>query len=120
MSKADVGVIGLGNMGGGVARNFARAGYSTAVWDSDPAAVARYDVVENAFAATPGQMAADGALMVFVVPATPEIEEYFDGDDGILAMAGEGTVIYDFTKQLVSPTWTLPCPAVRPAQTGAP
>jgi len=97
MSKADVGVIGLGNMGGGVARNFARAGYSTAVWDSDPAAVARYDDVENAFAATPGQMAADGALMVFVVPATPEIEEYFDGDDGILSMTGEGTVIYDFT-----------------------
>ncbi len=115
MTTPEIGVIGLGNMGGGIARNFAKAGFSTAVWDSKPAAVAQYDDVANAFAAPPGEMAAAGALMLFVVPATPEIEEYFDGDDGILANAGEGTVIYDLTTSFPDDTKRI---AARAAEAG--
>ena len=39
MSKIQAGVVGLGNMGGGVARNLCDAGVATGVWDvSDDAA----------------------------------------------------------------------------------
>jgi len=34
-----VGVVGLGNMGGGIARNFQKAGVSLMVWDVAPAPV---------------------------------------------------------------------------------
>ena len=47
MDDRKVGVVGLGNMGGGIARNFQRAGLPLAVWDLDPAA-------RDALAALPG------------------------------------------------------------------
>ena len=39
--KGDVGFIGLGRMGGPMARNLAQAGYSVHVFDVDPAATTR-------------------------------------------------------------------------------
>ena len=33
MTQPTIGVIGLGNMGRGIATNFAKAGHATAVWD---------------------------------------------------------------------------------------
>lgn len=97
MSKVKAGVIGLGNMGGGVARNFCDAGFTTGVWDVSDDALAPFRDRENARIMTPGEMAADGATLFYVVPATPEIEETLDGDDGVLATAAPGTVIFDLT-----------------------
>jgi len=97
MSKIQAGVIGLGNMGGGVARNLTKAGFATGVWDVSDEAVARFDGRDNAHAMTPGEMAADGATLFYVVPATPEIETTLNGDDGVLAKAAPGTVIFDMT-----------------------
>ena len=39
MSKSKVGVIGLGSMGGGVARSLLRAGFATHVCDARPEVV---------------------------------------------------------------------------------
>ena len=39
MPAPKVGVVGLGNMGGGVARNLAKSKYLLAVWDSSKKAV---------------------------------------------------------------------------------
>lgn len=97
MSKVQAGVIGLGNMGGGVARNLCDAGFATGVWDVSDEAIARFDGRENAHAMTPGEMAADGATLIYVVPATPEIETTLGGDDGVLAKAAPGTVVFDLT-----------------------
>ncbi len=47
--------------------------------------------------APPGDMAAACAVMIFVVPATPQIAACFAGDAGVLARAAEGLVVYDFT-----------------------
>jgi 3-hydroxyisobutyrate dehydrogenase-like beta-hydroxyacid dehydrogenase len=47
MQAQKVGVVGLGNMGGGIARNFQRAGVALAVWDITAAA-------RDALAALPG------------------------------------------------------------------
>ncbi len=97
MTNLKAGVIGLGNMGGGVAKNLIEAGYETGVWDVSGDAIARFRDRENAHALTPGEMAAAGATLFYVVPATPEIEETLDGDDGVLAKAAPGTVVFDLT-----------------------
>ncbi len=60
MSKVKAGVIGLGNMGGGVARNLIEAGYQTGVWDVSDDALAPFRDRENARIITPAEMAADG------------------------------------------------------------
>jgi len=97
MGKVQVGVIGLGNMGGGVARNLTKAGFATGVWDVSDDAVDRFRGRENAHIMTPGEMAADGATLIYVVPATPEIEATLNGDDGVLAKAAPGTIVFDLT-----------------------
>jgi 3-hydroxyisobutyrate dehydrogenase len=42
-------------------------------------------------------MAASCNVIIFVVPATPEIVSCFEGENGVLAKAAEGLVVYDFT-----------------------
>ena len=97
MDERKVGVVGLGNMGGGIARNFQRAGVPLAVWDVVPAAREALAAMPGVEVATPGQMAASCGTIFFIVPATPEIADCFDGPEGVLAQAAPGLVVYDFT-----------------------
>ena len=97
MDDRKVGVVGLGNMGGGIARNFQRAGLPLAVWDVSPAARDALAALPGVEVATPGEMAASCSTIFFIVPATPEIAACFDGPDGVLAHAAPGLVLYDFT-----------------------
>jgi len=97
MAEWRVGVVGLGNMGGGIARNFHKAGVSLTVWDVAPAACRAFEGLDGVAIATPGEMAATCNVIFFVVPGTPEISSCFEGDNGVLARASEGLVIYDFT-----------------------
>ncbi len=92
-----VGVVGLGNMGGGIARNFQKSGVPLAVWDTAPATCRGFEGLAGVDIAPPGEMAARCNVIIFVVPATPEIASCFEGDDGVLAKAAEGLVVYDFT-----------------------
>lgn len=95
--KQTIGVIGLGNMGGGIARNFHKSGVALMVWDISAAARRPFEALPGVGVAPPGEMAETCGMLVFVVPATPQIASAFDGDDGVLARAGEGLVVYDFT-----------------------
>lgn len=97
MTEKKVGVVGLGNMGGGIARNFQKAGVPLMVWDVAPAARSAFSVMPGVEIASPGEMAATCNAIFFVVPATPEIASCFEGKDGVLARAAEGLVVYDFT-----------------------
>jgi 3-hydroxyisobutyrate dehydrogenase len=94
---AKVGVIGLGNMGRGIALNLARSLRSVAVWDVAPAARARFAAVKGASIATPGEMARDCAVIFFVVPGSAEIAQCLRGKEGVLANARRGLVLYDLT-----------------------
>ncbi|MEW6334740.1 MAG: NAD(P)-dependent oxidoreductase [Thermodesulfobacteriota bacterium] len=92
-----VGVVGLGNMGGGIARNFHKSGIPLAVWDIRPEVCRGFEGSAGVDIAVPGDMAATCDVIIFVVPATPEIRSHFEGDQGILARAAAGLVVYDCT-----------------------
>ena len=97
MAKAKVGVIGLGNMGRGIATNLAKAGYSTVVWDVFPDSLKRFKKMANVSIAEPGDMAAQCGLIYLVVPASPEIDALLKGKQGILANAKKNLVLFDLT-----------------------
>jgi 3-hydroxyisobutyrate dehydrogenase len=84
-------------MGGGVAKNLAAAGYETGVWDVSEEAIKKFRDIENTYVLSPGEMASEGATLFYVVPATQEIEETLNGEQGVLAKAVEGTVVFDLT-----------------------
>ncbi len=97
MRPPKVGVVGLGNMGRGIAVNLAKALRSIAVWDVAPAARARFANKKGVTIATPGEMARGCAVMFFVVPGSAEIAQCLNGRDGVLANARRGLAIYDLT-----------------------
>lgn len=97
MADTTVGVVGLGNMGGGVARNFARKGVALAVWDTAEPARAPFASMPGVRVMPPAEMAATCEMIIFVVPATPEIATSLEGPDGVLARARPGLIVCDFT-----------------------
>ena len=92
MSEIEVGIVGVGNMGSGIARNLFKAGFRTAVWDISEAA--RDAFATEAVVATPQEMTAVGATVFYAVPASPDIET---GLDEVLKNATGDAVIYDLT-----------------------
>ncbi len=92
-----VGVVGLGNMGSGIANNLIRSGIPLAIWDISGKATKPYAKTKNVTVIEPAEMAAHCAVIIFVVPASPEIEAHLKGKSGILGNARKGLVLYDFT-----------------------
>ena len=87
-----VGVIGLGNMGRGIAKNIAKAGYDLLVWDMSEAA--RNAQADIARIAPPPKMAAEASVVIFVVPGSEQIDGILDD---MLANAGKGLILWNFT-----------------------
>ncbi len=92
---ANIGVIGLGNMGRGIAKNLIKAGHKVHVWDIDEAARRRY--AKTATIAEPKAMASACAMIIFVVPGSPEIDAMMKGAKSMLKAPKKGLVLYDFT-----------------------
>lgn len=88
----DVGVIGLGNMGRGIARNIAKAGHTLLVWDELEKPRAAF--ADTAHLAEPAEMAAQADVIVFVVPGSEQIETILGN---MLPAAKPGLVLWDFT-----------------------
>ncbi|MBM3485864.1 MAG: 3-hydroxyisobutyrate dehydrogenase [Alphaproteobacteria bacterium] len=92
---ANIGFIGLGNMGGPMAHNLRRAGHLVRGFDIAPEAATRAaaggvrpsDSIADASAAT--------EVVVTMLPAGPETRDAYLGAGGILANATPGTLLID-------------------------
>ena len=96
MSTARIGLIGVGLMGHGIARNVARHGHPLAVLDhpgNQPLGELRSLGVE--VRATPAALAADRDVVILCVTGTPEVEAVLTGADGVLAALRPGAIVVD-------------------------
>jgi 3-hydroxyisobutyrate dehydrogenase len=97
-TKKSVGVIGLGRMGGPVARRLVQSKkFEVLVWDTVPASRKPFEKKAGARIAAPAEIARECAVVFFVVPSSKEIAACLDGKGGILANARKGLVICDLT-----------------------
>ena len=94
---ATVAFIGLGNMGGPMARNLVAAGHSVTVFDLVPEACAELEaagasVADSADAAIPG-----AEYVITMLPAGKHVRMVYIGenDDGLLSKLEAGTVALD-------------------------
>ena len=91
---AEVGFIGLGNMGGPMVRNLIKAGHSLKVYDLSEDAI-NFAVQAGAVATKSVKEASSEVdFVVTMVPVGSNVREIFL-EDGILAAAAPGTVMID-------------------------
>jgi 3-hydroxyisobutyrate dehydrogenase len=87
--------IGLGNMGGPMARNLLKAGHALRVFDVVTTHVDAL-VAAGASAATSARDAASsGELVITMLPSSPHVRGVYLGDDGVLAGAKTGVPLID-------------------------
>jgi len=93
---ANIGFIGLGNMGGPMAANLIKAGHSVSVFDLSKAAVATL-VTAGATAAQSAKEAVTGAQFVIsMLPAGAHVEGlYLSGDDPLFDHLAEDALVID-------------------------
>ncbi|PRB41095.1 3-hydroxyisobutyrate dehydrogenase [Arthrobacter sp. MYb23] len=94
MSKK-IAFIGLGHMGGPMAANLVKAGHHVSGFDLAPAALDQarsggIEVAESAAAA-----AADADVVITMLPAGRHVLDAYQGGNGLLAVAGTGTLFLE-------------------------
>lgn len=99
-----IGFIGLGIMGGGMARNLLKAGFELTVWNRSPERIAPLVVAGAHPADSPAGVAAQSDIIVICVSDTPDVEAVTLGENGIIHGAEAGALVIDCST--ISPTTT--------------
>ena len=92
-----IGFIGLGNMGGPMARNLIKAGHSLVVNDIDEAKTAEHREMGAEWAATPEEVARQAPVVLTSLPGPAEVEEVALGPQGLVLGLQPGSVYADLS-----------------------
>src|SRR5688572_21645814 len=92
----DVAVVGLGQMGRGIARNLDRAGRLAAAWDIGEAARAAAGLSSGVALIPPSEFGRMKTV-IFVVPGSAQIEDILAGQGVLLERPHPGQVLIDLT-----------------------
>ncbi len=90
-----VAFIGLGNMGGPMAKNLIKAGHEVTVFDLMPAACADLQQSGAAVAASAAEAVAGKEYVISMLPAGKHVAATYLGDDGLLARLDASTTVLD-------------------------
>lgn len=92
---ARIGFVGLGNMGGPMARNLVRAGHAVAVFDIVPDLVARCADAGAIPAVSAAEAARGAELVITMLPAGQHVREAWLGQGGMAAASAPGAILVD-------------------------
>jgi 3-hydroxyisobutyrate dehydrogenase-like beta-hydroxyacid dehydrogenase len=92
-----IGFIGLGKMGLGMARNLAKAGHQLVVHDVSPQAMQSLEPQGVRVGASAADVAKGSSIVFLCVPDAPQVRDVLAGSDGVLAGATPGTLVIDHT-----------------------
>jgi len=87
--------IGLGNMGGPMARNLVKAGHALTVFDLNAASVQTLVSDGARAAASPADAARDAEFVITMLPAAKHVEAVLLGEQGVLSAVPRGVPIVD-------------------------
>ena len=92
-----VGFIGLGIMGGPMARNLMEAGYGLTVHNRSPEKAEELGEAGATVAETPGEAAENSDVVITMLPDSPQVREVVAGEDGVLEGISQGSLIVDMS-----------------------
>ncbi|UOF89633.1 NAD(P)-dependent oxidoreductase [Fodinisporobacter ferrooxydans] len=90
-----IGCIGVGKMGGGLARNLIRSGYDVVVYDIDREAVKRVLKVGGSAVHSPSEMAAMVDVLFTSLPLPKHLTDLLIDESGILDQMQPGSTVID-------------------------
>ena len=93
----NIGFIGLGKMGGPMARNLINAGHTLVVNDVVEAATARHRELGATWAETPAAVAAASEVIFTSLPGPAEVEHVALAEDGLIAGIKPGAIYVDLS-----------------------
>jgi 2-hydroxy-3-oxopropionate reductase len=93
----NIGFIGLGIMGGPMAANLARAGYSVVGYDLGADRIERLVRAGGRGAADLAEAVAGADVVITMLPDSPDVEAVALGPDGVLAQAQPGSLYIDMS-----------------------
>jgi 3-hydroxyisobutyrate dehydrogenase-like beta-hydroxyacid dehydrogenase len=93
MRDKTVGFVGLGEMGGPMARNLLQAGHPLIVYDIDPAKNAKFASLGARVAPGPSEVARGSHVMISMVDTTAQAEQVIVGPGGFIEAAQPGDVV---------------------------
>ena len=92
---ATIAFIGLGNMGGPMARNLLKAGHAVRAFDLNAAAMKAATDAGAAAAGTVADAVAGAGVVVTMLPAGKQVREVYGGPKGVFAHAAKGSLCID-------------------------
>lgn len=87
--------IGLGNMGGPMALNLAKAGYKLTVFDVMPDATAKLAEVGATVAADIATTVKEADIVITMLPGSDHVKKVYLEDGGVIAQAKSGALLID-------------------------
>jgi 3-hydroxyisobutyrate dehydrogenase len=90
---ATIGFIGVGNMGGPMARNLLKAGHALKVFDLSEDLLARMKDAGAEIAGSAAEAALEVDALITMLPAGPHVKSVYEGE--VLGHAGPGTLLID-------------------------
>ena len=91
----NIAFIGLGNMGGPMARNLVKAGHAVTVFDLNQEAVAALVSEGARTAGTPAEAAREASFVLTMLPAAAHVEAVLTGPQGVLTGVPKNVPIVD-------------------------
>lgn len=92
---AQIGFIGLGNMGGPMAANLVQAGHEVKGYDVVEAAARKAGSEGVTVVGSIAEAVAGATAVITMLPAGQHVREVYAGDGGVLAHAAPGTLLVD-------------------------
>jgi len=92
-----VGFVGLGTMGGAMAANVARAGFTVTAWNRTPGRAVELGELGVRIAADPAGVATASDIIISIVSDTPDVEGVLFGPSGVASGAATGSLVVDMS-----------------------
>ncbi len=96
-NDANIGFIGLGNMGLPMAANLVKKGFHVQAFDLDKNAKARAEEKGIRFVEKAAVLAQDADVIITMLPESPDVEKVIIGEDGLKKYLKRGTIVIDMS-----------------------
>ncbi|KAL6266725.1 hypothetical protein P5V15_003561 [Pogonomyrmex californicus] len=90
-----IGFLGLGNMGGHMARNLLKKGYQLTVYDVNKSAVTNLVEAGAGCASNVAEMSKEAEVVISMLPSNQHVLDVYTGENGILSAARENVLLID-------------------------